>query len=205
MTKVQLDDDLRDTRKAKFLEAYKMTGVIQPAIDAAGISRASYRKYRKDDKVFHQDCFDAYDAAVDEAEVELRKRGIEGYDDPVMYKGEQTWCRNPDSGDLLLDDDFNPIPFTRPIKSDYLLNIYTRSHRPIYKEKTEIAITGPGGGSIEHDFQITFIMPDGKTIEDYESGATPKMDHKTGKPLIIDVELDPLDQPDPLELDPLDN
>ena len=183
----QFNEDLRDARKVKFLEAYAKCGVIQPAITAAGISRSCYKTWRKNDEDFDQACGDAYEAAVDAAEVELRKRGVEGYDEPVLYKGEVIWQRHPDTGALLLDDDFNPIPFTRPVKSDHLLEVYTRSHRQRYKQSVQI--TGAEGGPIEQDFTVTFVMPDGKKAKDYPEGATPKMDHKTEEP----AEVNPLD------------
>ncbi len=186
----KFDTDLMDARKATFIKAYSKTGVIQPALDAAGISRTCYKHWRKKDPDFHLACSDAYEAAVDAAEVELRKRGVEGYDEPVLNKGEQIWCRNPGNGELILDADFNPIPFTRPVKSDRLLEVYTRSHRPIYKERFEMAITGADGGKISSDVTVTLIMPKGKTEEDYPEGATPKMDHETGKP--VEPDFDPL-------------
>lgn len=188
----QIDDDLRDQRKAKFLETYAKTAVIQPGLDAAGIGRSTYKRWRKEDEDFHDACNDAYDAAVDGAEVEMRKRGVEGYEELILVKGQPIWRKHPDTGELLLDDDFNPIPFTKPVKSDRLIEVYVRSHRPIYKERTEVAITGPGGGPVDTKTTIEFVMPDGKTAKDYPEGATPKMDHKTGKPVEAE-EADPLD------------
>ena len=146
MTK--LADDLREARRLKFVEAYALHGIIQPGLDAAGICRATYTLWRRQDEAFNEACDAAYQCAVDKAELELRTRAIEGTEEPVLYKGEPVWRRNPDTGDYLLDKDFNYVPFTISKKSDRLLEVYVRSHRPIYKERTEVALTGRDGGPV---------------------------------------------------------
>jgi hypothetical protein len=176
-------DALRPVYKAKFLEAYAKTGVLGPALKAAGISRSSYKKWRKDDEEFDEACDDALQTAVDEGELALRTRGIDGVEEPVLYKGEPIWKRDPVTGQVMLDDDFNPIPYTIMTRSDRLLEVYTRAHRPEYSEKRSVELSGPGGKAIESAVTVTYVLPKGKTPEDYANDGQPA----------DDVDFDPLE------------
>lgn len=159
---------LQAAKKAKFVEAFAACGVIQPALDAADIGRTTYKRWRTDDEDFAEACQDAYETAVDRAEVELRRRGVEGFEEPVLFKGSPVWKMDPGTGERLLDADFNPVPYTITRYSDRLLEVYTRSHRSQYKERSEVAITGPNGGAVKHDIKVQYVLPKGKTVEDYE-------------------------------------
>lgn len=159
MANTRGDQELTAARKAKFLEAYALTGNIGAACDAAGVSRSAYKHWRKSDEVFAAACADAHDVAVDVGELELRKRGVVGTEEVVVGRdGLPVWRRNPD-GSLLLDDDFEPMPYTRFTRSDRLLEVYVRSHRPVYKEKTEVALTGADGGPLKSTIKIEFVDP----------------------------------------------
>lgn len=155
----RLDTELMDARKTKFLEAYATTGVIQTGCDACGMSRTTYKNWRKADVDFDAACDDAYQIAVDAGELELRTRAIDGHEEVMTYKGEPIWRRNPSDGKLILDDDFNPMPFTVFKKSDKLLEIYVKAHRPQYKDKSAVEVTGPGGGALETKITIEFVDP----------------------------------------------
>jgi hypothetical protein len=178
--------DLRPARKAAFVSALKAHGVITIAADAVGIPRATINNWRTKDPEFAEACEDAYQQAVDVAEMELRRRGVEGWEEPILYRGEPIWQRDPVTGELVLDNDFNPMPFTIPRKSDRLLEVYTRSHRPIYKEKTEVALTGAGGGPVQNEIIVQYVMPDGKSVGDYERKA---IDNEAIDNKIIDNEV----------------
>ncbi len=153
-------------RKARFLACYARIGVIGPACEASGIGRSTYKHWRKEDEDFDGACDLAFQEAVDMAELELRRRAIDGIDDVVMYKGEPVWRRHPDTGDLLLDDDFEPMPFVETRYSDRLLEVYVKAHRHIYRERSALELGGIGGKPIE--VQTTYVLPDGKTVEDYD-------------------------------------
>ncbi len=155
-------------RKALFLTCYARIGVIGPACDASGISRSSYKGWRKEDGDFDEACDLAFQQAVDLAELELRRRAIEGVDDVVMYKGEPVWRRNPDTGDLVLDDDFEPVPFVETRYSDRLLEVYVKAHRQIYRERSALELGGPDGKPFKTEVEVRYVLPDGKTVEDYD-------------------------------------
>lgn len=151
---------LTAAKKEKFLEAYAKVGVIGAACKSADICRRTYYEWRDADKAFAQLADDAFQEAVDEAELELRRRGVDGVEEPVLHKGVPVWRRDPATGELLLDDDFEPIPFTTTRHSDRLLEVYTRSHRPIYKERSEVALTGVDGGPVDHEITVRFVKPE---------------------------------------------
>ena len=163
-----LDTELMDSRKVKFLEAYAQTGIIGPACDGAGISRTTYKNWRNADEDFDLACADAFEAAVDAAELELRTRAVEGVEEPILYKGEPVWRRDPDTGAVLLDKEFNPIPFTVHRKSDRLLEVYTKAHRKVYSDKVSLEHTGKDGAPIDQKVTVQYVLPPGMTAADYE-------------------------------------
>ena len=164
-TKIQ--DELREKKKELFIESYANCGVIGPACEAADIGRRTYLNWRTADKEFDKNCDLALQEAVDDAELALRERGIQGIEEVVLYKGEPVWKRDPVTGHVMLDDDFNPIPFTIKRVSDRLLEVYTRAHRPQYSERHTLELSGPGGRAIDSAVQVTYVLPEGMTPEDY--------------------------------------
>lgn len=181
MPKVQYNEQMRAVRKENFLADYCKHGVIGPASKVAGVSRTTILDWRRDDKEFDTACEDAFQCAVDIAEKELRRRGVEGSEEIVLYKGEVVWRKDPKTGALLLDDDFNPMPMVIQKSHDRLLEVYTRSHRPIYKERHEVAVTGADGAAFP-GIVVEYVLPDGKTVADYEQ-----------------TEAEPTNEPDPFD------
>ena len=163
----ETDEKLRAARKEAFLANYREHGVIGPASKVAGVTRSTVLNWRKSDPEFDAACEDAFQCAVDIAEQELRRRGVEGSEEIVLYKGEVVWRKDARTGELLLDDDFNPMPMVIQKDHDRLLEVYTRSHRPVYKERTEVAVTGKDGGALQ-GIVVEYVLPKGKTAADYE-------------------------------------
>ncbi len=155
----RLDTDLMDARKTKFLEGYVTTGIIQTGLDAADVSRSSYKYWREKDPDFVAACDDAYQAAVDAGELELRTRAVDGVEEIMTYKGEPIWRHNPETLELVLDDDFEPVPFTVFKRSDKLLEVYVKGHRQNYRDKQSVEVTGAGGGAIETRIIVEFVDP----------------------------------------------
>jgi len=167
----------------RFLEEFARCGVIGPCCRVVGIGRTTYLRWRKADGDFDEACDHAFQSAVDDAEMELRERGINGTEEPVLYKGEPVWRRDPVTAAVLLDDDFNPIPFTIRRKSDRLLEVYTRTHRPEYRERSEVALTGKNGIPLPSAITVNYVLPEGRTEEDYE-GTQGLIDVTPGIPVI---------------------
>ena len=100
----------------------------------------------------------------------------------MYFKGEPVPKRNLLTGEPEVDDDFNPIYYTRNVKSDALLQFFLKSKRAEFRDKTELAVTGPDGGPVQTDAKVTweYIMPDGKTMQDY-SQSEADQDEKSQK------------------------
>ena len=76
--------------KMVFLRSYARHGIISDGTVAAGITRRIYRRWRKEDEEFEGGCRDAEKMANDLMEREARRRGIDGFERPIIYKGEIT-------------------------------------------------------------------------------------------------------------------
>ncbi len=158
---------LKRVRQARFLEVLSQTGVIRPAAEAAGVPRSTVNHWREDDEDFAQEFSDAMENSVDVAELELRTRAVDGVDEPVMHNGEPVWRRDPRTGDLELDDDFNPVPYTVPRRSDRLLEVYAKANRKKYRDKGSLEVSGPDGGAIPTALTVSYVLPEGKDETDY--------------------------------------
>jgi len=63
-------------------------------------------------------------------EAELARRAIFGRDEPVVYRGQIQYQRNPATGVLLRDEEDRPIPVTIKKYSDDLLKLKLRAEMP---------------------------------------------------------------------------
>jgi len=86
--------ELTPERKALFLEALRDHGIVAEAARAASPHAGKWGALStfKDERKRDQDFADAWDEAVeiaaDAVERELHRRSVEGYDEPVIFKGE---------------------------------------------------------------------------------------------------------------------
>lgn len=177
-------NDIRDAttvaKQEAFLEAYEKVGIVGPACQKAGVGRSTYYYWRESDEEFAQKAADAYQLAVDVAELELRNRAVEGIDEIVMYRGEPVWKRDPSTGEIMLDKDFEPIPLTIRRRSDKLLETYMKANRHRYRDKSSVEVSGPEGGPVETKaITVEYVLPEGMTKEDYD---TPREGDVPAKP-----------------------
>lgn len=113
-----LTPKLTEELKMVFCRAYAQRGIIREGTTAAGISRRTYLRWRKEDEAFNEACNEAKQMAVDLIEQEAMRRAIDGFDRPVIYKGE--------------------ITDTYKDYSDSLLTMLMKGNKPEkYKERTE--------------------------------------------------------------------
>ena len=89
------------TKKAIFLRAYAIRGIVLDGLTAAKVSRDLVTTYwRKDDEWF-ETLFNAAAAeARDRIEAEAHRRAVDGYDEPVIYQGQPTQIVNPETGEV---------------------------------------------------------------------------------------------------------
>lgn len=136
--------------KPAFLEALAEVPVVGHACRVAGIHRNLAYSTRKDDPSFAQDWDNALEEGIDKGEIELHRRAVKGFQEPVIDKGRICYAYKRDEDGAfvpVLDADGQPVPLTVTKHSDTLLQFMLRGRRrDPYGDRTEI--TGAGGGPI---------------------------------------------------------
>lgn len=165
------DERLLQARHLRAMDGMRAKGTNAAAAKAAGVSYSTISRWKAEDEEFRTAMWEAHEEHVDEAVEELHERAVVGDEQLVYYKGEPVPKRDPSTGEPMLDDNFDVIYYTRKVKSDPLLQFFLKSKRAEFRDKTELALTGPDGGPVKADVDVTwkFVMPDGKTIEDYDN------------------------------------
>lgn len=143
-----------------FLAALREYPVIKHGCDAVGVDRSTVYRARQADEAFAKDMDDALETGVDRAEQEAFRRGVQGFEEPVIDKGRLCYLyeRYLDENEqeqwrMRLDTNGQPIPLTVRKHSDPLLALVLKGRRKqVYAERTEI--TGAGGGPLKQQ-QIT--------------------------------------------------
>lgn len=92
-------------RRAKFLDLLRLGTNVTDAAKLAGLCRDSWYLWRSQDEEFAKDWEEAAAAGelvqLHEAEEELRRRAIEGWDEPVFQGGELVGMKRKFSDGLL--------------------------------------------------------------------------------------------------------
>lgn len=74
--------------KKKFLGSFARTGNITESCDAVGIQRRStVYDWKREDPDFLAEFEEAEAESVERLEAEVRRRGADGYDEPVFHQG----------------------------------------------------------------------------------------------------------------------
>lgn len=141
-------------RKA-FLAALSEYPVVQHACDVVGIERSTAYRARHADEDFATAWDDAMEAGVDRAEREAFRRGVVGFEEPVIDKGRLAYVYDrvvDEDGKVdfmpRLDENGQPIPLTVRKHSDALLSLILKGRRKkVYAERTEL--TGADGGPVK--------------------------------------------------------
>ena len=87
--------------RPKLLKALAETGNITDACRRAGITRDTFYRHRHEDPAFAAAAADALEVAVDNLELEARRRAEKGCEKPVFYKGREI-ARITEYSDTLL-------------------------------------------------------------------------------------------------------
>ena len=143
-----------------FLAALREYPVVQHACTAVGIDRSTAYRARHADEALAKAWDEAMEAGVDRAEQEAFRRGVVGFEEPVIDKGRLCYAHErylDDDGQeqwrMRLDANGQPIPLTVRKHSDPLLALVLKGRRKqVYAERTEI--TGADGGPLKQQ-QIT--------------------------------------------------
>lgn len=140
-----------------FLAALRQRPIVQCACDAVGVNRSTAYRARKDDEAFAEDWDDAMESGIDRAEAEAFRRGVVGFQEPVLHQGRLQFVYEryvDDDGNeqwrMKLDDNGQPVPLTITKTSDALLALYLKGRRRAFStERTEL--TGADGGALQVD------------------------------------------------------
>lgn len=142
-----------------FLAALRGTANIYHSAIAAGIARSEVYKRRDKDKAFAADMTSAIEDAVDDLELEARRRARHGLVRVKFHQGEPIMVPLLDeSGQPRLDMIGRPvlIPYVEHEYSDTLMIFLLKAHRPQkYRENFKLEHSGPDGGPIPHEVSIT--------------------------------------------------
>jgi uncharacterized protein YbjQ (UPF0145 family) len=113
-------------RKKTFLINYAFSGIIRAAGEAAGVSRATVKRWQEIDETFAELMKEAQEEAVERLEEEAQRRAVRGVVDvkPIFYKGDQ--CGE----------------HTVTTYSDSLLTLMLKANKPEkYKERIDVTTT----------------------------------------------------------------
>ena len=141
-----------------YINALRHRPVVQYACDIVGIERSTAWRARKDDPKFAAEEAEALEAGVDKAEAEAFRRGVDGYHEPVIHKGQLSYITEPvlvddDDGQrevwrAKLDDKGRPIPLTVLKHSDAMLGRVLAARRASYRTSVS-EISNPDGSLID--------------------------------------------------------
>lgn len=148
----------------KFFVELAETGVEAQALRAAGMTRGDLRELKQDAK-FSERYDDAIADASDAIELEVHRRSVAGWQEPVVYQGEPVWKRCPRTGEPLLDENFDRIPFTVNRKSDGLLAKLVEAKKPEqFGKKQSIDLTGSLGVNVRKRLDLESLTPEERAV-----------------------------------------
>lgn len=184
----QTSAELTPLRKEQVVVAYRTAPSLSAAAKIAGVSPDLVYKWKGEDDDFAAELAEARLQYADHLRELVQQRAV-GIERVVVYKGEVQYRRNPlKPTELLLDDDFEPIPLTETVHSDRMLELLATAVVPEVRSSkrsgggsVDVSVPGAGGGKVE--IQVNFVEPpDWDNVE---------WDDETGRPK--------LDEADPLE------
>jgi hypothetical protein len=124
----------RARKKVAFLDAVAMHGTVQAAAAGAGVHRATHYRWLDNDPEYAAAFEEARETFRDQVRNEVKRRGIDGWDEPVIYQGQ-----NPK------DDKGRGVTVRK--YSDRMLELLAKAVCPEFRDK--VAVTGEGGGPLE--------------------------------------------------------
>jgi hypothetical protein len=156
--------------KPAFLAALRELPVIAHACKAVDIERSTAYRAREADEGFAKAWDEAQEDGIDRAEQEAFRRGVVGFEEPVIDKGRLAYryerYLDDDGAEhyrLLLDDQGQPIPLTVRKHSDALLGLVLKGRRKsVYAERKEL--TGADGAALP---AAQVIIATGVPSDDY--------------------------------------
>jgi hypothetical protein len=155
--------NLENANQTAFLAEYAACGSISEAAEKADVARGRHYAWLKEDETYAARFEDAHQQYCDSIESEIRRRGRDGIERPIVYQGQFTYepLRNRD-GSVRVDEHGKPMLSKKPLTireySDNLLMFHAKRHMPeLYRENFKGELSGPGGAPLA--LQVTFVKP----------------------------------------------
>lgn len=126
---------LTTNQRARFLEHLAQTANVTASAEFGGAARRTFYDHREADKEFAAAWDEAFEVAVDAEEAEARRRAMQGVSRPLVSGGK-----------VVKDDDGKTIMITE--FSDTLMVLRLKAHRPKYRDKSSVEMSGPNGGPV---------------------------------------------------------
>ncbi len=145
----------KEHRKKLFLKALAETGVVGHAARVASPHakrpNTTFYDWRREDPEFADQWDEALEEAISSAEVELRRRAVDGWEEPIFSKGE--------------------LVGTKIVKSDRALELLIKRWRPEYIERRNIELNGgvTVDGQVNHEHQHTHRVAPSIGLDDLEA------------------------------------
>jgi hypothetical protein len=137
----------------RFLQSVALTGNIGTSAKVAAVDRKTIYNRRNRDPEFAAALADALEDACDEMEMEARRRGKDGVNEPVIHQGQVMGAWVMPDGTVVAKDTPGArlVPLTIKRYSDVLLIFMLKAHRPEkFRERYEHKHTGTApGGAVE--------------------------------------------------------
>ena len=170
--------------KRDLLDLLRTSPSVSQACRLAGVTAYQFKKWKEEDEEFLEGFKIASAEFVDYLRYKAFERGVLGFEKEVIYRGEQMYQRHPRTRQLVLDDNFDPIPLKERIMSDRIFERVLEANVPEYARKgtTYNMNLHPGGGSGDSDaptkIEVNFVQP-----PDWDKVT---WDEKTGRPKLAD-------------------
>lgn len=135
----------RKQAQEAFIESLKADPNVSLACDVAEMSRDTAYRWRDEDENFAKQWDNAIERTKDVARSSIYRRGILGWDEPVVSMGQAVYEYEPvldENGEQIYDKKGKPVTLRSKMMvhkwSDSLASLYARSNLPEYKEKQQI-------------------------------------------------------------------
>jgi hypothetical protein len=146
-------------KQRAFLAGYGRIGIVKAAAKTAKIAHRSHYNWIKDPE-YAAAFADAQEEALAHLVAEVRRRAVEGIEEPVIYQGSLCFepIRDPKTGAVKRDRKGQPLlsttPLTIPRKSDVLLMFLIKKLDPSYRENSQVHLAAAAGAppSIKVEF-----------------------------------------------------
>lgn len=145
----------------RFLKALQESPSIASACRKAKVSRYFVKKTQANDPEFDRQVTDALTYSQGLAEDALFQRAVTGWEEPVFYRGERVPMRDPDTGEIVKNDDGTVKYWTAKKFDGSLLPFYLSSVDPsLYGRSSRTSDTDKQVLSLSADLDLSALSSD---------------------------------------------